>query len=89
MRLGQDAVRGEHCGERIAGAYLLGDFTTVMRGALRGKIELSSDAKKVSILLRNPRFRREEKHCKLASAESVKGIARPIILGLLCCLAVG
>mgnify|MGYP000389117781 CR=1 FL=1 len=35
----------------IAGAYLLGEFTPVMQGALRGKIEPSSDKKKVSRLL--------------------------------------
>ena len=50
VRLGQDAVRGEHCGEGIAGAELLEDLTAVMQNTLRGKIELSSDAKKVSRL---------------------------------------
>ena len=31
VRLGQDAVRGHNCGDGIAGVYLLGDFSTMVR----------------------------------------------------------
>ena len=51
VRLGQDAVRGEHCGDGDCWRLSPGRREGEMQGALRGKIEPSSDAKHLSILL--------------------------------------
>ena len=51
VRLGQDAVRGDHCGDGECWRLSPGRREGEMQGALRGKIEPSSDAKHLSILL--------------------------------------
>ena len=51
VRLGQDAVRGDHCGDGECWRLSPGRREGKMRGGLRAKIQPSSEENKVSRLL--------------------------------------